>query len=355
MSAQEYESLLPHVRDNGPEGDIATPIDTKETTSAFYFCIPNSWIASKKTTMNNTPFATIILLLNNMIGSGILIQAFIFKETGIIVVICEYLVVALMTYTGVDLMIRSADHVQIFEYSELANKALGSTGAVIVDTRSVFLVHYFYEVLHFTFRHNRLIGDNTFFHSIAIGMFGAIMSYIIIIGSLCEDVLLTYIAPAWYTTPTMSSIFLVTAFVLPMCCIRHFGHLAIVSYASVITIGITMLAVMIVGSLSYVYNENDKLNYGSGSGGLEMMGTVVFAFNYSSAVFHAYEGLKKEDRNVQTFSRIASWTTVLGVALSFIFGLVGYLSFRSGRDIVLYILQSRLLNLNCIKLHVKLC
>lgn len=164
-------------------------------------------------------------------------------------------------------------------------------------------------------------------------MFGAIMSYIIIIGSLCEDVLLTYIAPAWYTTATMSSIFLVTLFVLPMCCIRHFGHLAIVSYASVITIGFTMLAVMIVGSLSYVYNENDKLNYGSASGAMEMTGTVVFAFNYTSAVFHAYEGLKREDRNVQTFSRIASWTTFMGVMLSFLFGLVGYLSFRSGKAV----------------------
>jgi Transmembrane amino acid transporter protein len=170
-------------------------------------------------------------------------------------------------------------------------------------------------------------------------MFGAIMSYIIIIGSLSEDVLLTYIAPAWYTTPTMSSIFLVSAFVLPMCCIRHFGHLAIVSYASVISIGFTMLAVMVVGCLSYVYNENDKLNYGSGRGGMEMMGTVVFAFNYSSAIFHAYEGLQKKDRNVQTFSRISSWTTVLGVVLSFIFGLIGYLSFRSGGDIVLSSLQ----------------
>lgn len=133
MSAQEHEPLLPS--DSGSEVGDFTPTDTKENKTSFYFCIPNSWITSKKTTMKNTPFATIILLLNNMIGSGILIQAFIFKETGIFVVVGEYLIVGLMTYTGVDLMIRSADHVKIFEYSELANNALGSTGAVIVDAR----------------------------------------------------------------------------------------------------------------------------------------------------------------------------------------------------------------------------
>lgn len=168
--------------------------------------------------------------------------------------------------------------------------------------------------------------------SIAVGMFGAILSYIIIIGSLSESVMLTFMSPHWYTTSTFWSIALVSTFVLPMSCIRHFGHLAIVSYASIVTIGLTMLLVLIVGTLSFRSNQSDPVNYGSTVGAFDMIGTVVFAFNFCSAIFHAYEGIRVEDRNVKTFSGITQLTTFLGVSVSFVFGLVGYLSFRSGEN-----------------------
>lgn len=144
VTVHEYESLLPVLNDTDPDIEILTPVDKKENDhrTPFYFCIPGSWIGSKKTAVDNSPFATIILLLNNMIGSGVLVQAFIFRETGIIVAIFEYLIVGLMTYTGVDLMIKCADEVQIFEYSELATKALGWWGAIAVDVRSVFFQFY---------------------------------------------------------------------------------------------------------------------------------------------------------------------------------------------------------------------
>lgn len=77
-----------------------------------------------------------------MIGSGILVQAFIFKKTGIVAAFFEYLIVGLMTYTGVHLMIRAAEHVQIFEYSELANEAMGWGGAKLVDIRLVYSLPY---------------------------------------------------------------------------------------------------------------------------------------------------------------------------------------------------------------------
>ena len=167
--------------------------------------------------------------------------------------------------------------------------------------------------------------------SIACGMFGSILSYIIIIGSLCENILLTYMDPKWYTTSTVWSILLVGLFVLPMSCIRDFGHLAYVSFASVATIIGTILVVLIIGSREYVLNEADQLNYGNFQGSMQTLGTVVFAFNYSSAIFHAYQALQIEDRNVKTFSVIARQTTFLGVMLSFLFGLIGYLSFRSSK------------------------
>lgn len=156
------------------------------------------------------------------------------------------------------------------------------------------------------------------------------MSYIIIIGSLSESIILRFMEPHWYTRSTIWSIFLVGIFVFPMCCIRHFGHLAYVSYASIITIGLTMVLVLVFGCLNIESNKNEKLNFGSLSGTMDMIGTVIFAFNFSSAIFHAYEGLQKEDRNIETFSHVAKWTTFLGVLLSFMFGFIGYMSFRQG-------------------------
>ena len=137
MSVHEYESLLPHVNDVAT--DVVNPLEDNERREKnipqFYFCIPLSWIGVNGVTMDNTPFATVILLLNNMIGSGILVQAYVFRETGIVLALFEYILVGLMTYTGVDLMIRSAEHEQIFGFSELAEKALGKYGAIAVDTR----------------------------------------------------------------------------------------------------------------------------------------------------------------------------------------------------------------------------
>ena len=166
--------------------------------------------------------------------------------------------------------------------------------------------------------------------SITTGMFGAIVSYIIIIGSLCENVLLTYVNAAWYTQSSVWSFLLVGVFVLPISCIRNFGHLAYVSIGSIATIAGTLLLVLIFGAFDLVPNEGDKLTYVDFSGATEMAGTVVFAFSYASAVFHAFDALKPVHRNSKVYSNVARWTTFLGVVLSFIFGLIGYISFRSG-------------------------
>ena len=46
--------------------------------------------------------------------------------------------------------------------------------------------------------------------------------YIIIIGSLCENILLTCMDPKWYTTSTIWSILHVELYVLRMSCIRDY-------------------------------------------------------------------------------------------------------------------------------------
>ena len=73
-------------------------IDNIEEGGYFLFCVPISWVSSKNTNMKNSATATVILLLNSMIGSGILVQAYVFREAGIVVTIVEYAFVGTMTY-----------------------------------------------------------------------------------------------------------------------------------------------------------------------------------------------------------------------------------------------------------------
>lgn len=57
--------------------------------------------------VKNSNLSTIFLLLNTMIGSGILVQPYVFKMTGIIFVIIEYLLISWMIYEGIKLMMIS--------------------------------------------------------------------------------------------------------------------------------------------------------------------------------------------------------------------------------------------------------
>ena len=269
----------------------------------FLFCVPMSWVSSKNTHMKNSATATVILLLNSMIGSGILVQAYVFREAGIVVTIVEYAFVGTMTYVGVDLLIRCADQTQIFEYSELCTAAFGPQGEVLLDV------------------------------CVVTGNLGALLSYIVIIGSLMANILMIYgIAPAWYTTATFWSFVLVTLFVVPTCCIRNYGHLAFISYISIAAISGTILLVLIGGPANAAEHQYETLNYGSMKGSLATIGSVVFAFGYASAVFHSYTAMKRSERNVETFSKVAVYTTSLGVSMCFLLGIVGYLCFRNDVD-----------------------
>lgn len=269
----------------------------------FLFCVPKSWVSSKHTSMKNSREATIILLLNSMIGSGILVQAYVFSQAGIVITIIEYGCVGTMTYVGVDLLIRCADQTQIFEYSELCAAAFPNIGEVVLDV------------------------------SIVTGNLGALLSYIVIIGSLSENILMVYgVAPAWYTTATFWSFILVMLFVIPTCCIRNYGHLAFISYISISAISGTILLVLFGGPMNAAAHKYEELNFMNMKGSLATIGSVVFAFGYASAVFHSYTAMKRSDRTVETFSKVAIWTTSLGVGMCFLLGLVGYLCFRNDVD-----------------------
>jgi amino acid permease len=125
---------------------------------------------------------------------------------------------------------------------------------------------------------------------------------------------------------------LVTLFVVPTCCIRNYGHLAFISYISISAITGTIVLVLFGGPANAPAHRYEDLNMSNMKGSLETIGSVVFAFNYASAVFHSYIGMRRSERTVEKFARVAVWTTSLGVCMCFVLGLVGYLSFRNDVD-----------------------
>eukprot|EP01038_Epipyxis_sp_PR26KG_P009929 gene9929-13357_t len=248
----------------------------------------------------NGPTTTIFLLLNTMIGSGILVQAYVFKETGIILSIITYLVISGMTLAGVLILIYSATEVHLYDYATLAFHALGE------------------------------IGSNIFDISIVLNNAGCLLSYIIIIGTLLKDVVQTYTSStAFYLNEIFLTVLAMICFVFPICFYRRYGHLSVVSYISIMAISSCMVLIVFVGP-AISNNSSDSLTLVSFYGLFNTIGSVVFALGYTTAIFHSYISMEPCDPEV--FTLVAIKSTVVGSLMCFVTGLVGYLSFRDSTD-----------------------
>ena len=298
----------------GNSSSSSSSLSSSNKISYYCYCIPYE-ISERGELIRakNSVVSAVFLLVNTMIGSGILIQPYVFKMSGIGATILEYIIIAIMTHTGVDILIISADKYDrynnkddndsIWNYAELAVRSLGTYSDNVVDLL------------------------------IVIGSIGEIISYLLIIGTLMISVISTYTtitADQWYYNESFLIVMIVVFLILPFCLIRTFGHTAIISYVSITVItGVALL--VIVGGPIIEGSNNDALNWASFSGSVQTIGSIVFAFQYTSAIFHCYSSL--ETRNVITFSYASIWATSLGVSLCFLVGLMGYLTFRDETDV----------------------
>jgi len=252
---------------------------------------------------NNSPALTIFLLVNTMIGSGVLNQPFVFKDAGLlgggvgfaIATYCTWLSLKVITDVGIQL--------NILEFSGLAERAFDTAGLRINDV------------------------------SIVIGAFGALLGYILVIGSTMSELLYN-----WGCSEDSSvcgiygtSIIFVTVFVLPLCLMRQFGHLAYVSIFSVFTIVLVLGLVTIGGPIRTRndHNPNVPYNYFDFNGTLRSMGSILFALSCTPANFQAFVAADKPSRNMVTWSRITGYAVSIGALMCALMGIVGYLSFES--------------------------
>lgn len=239
---------------------------------------------------------TLYLLLNAMIGSGILAQAYVFSKAGVINTIVEYVLIGYLTYTGVEMLILSADKINVITYPDLCEKSLGSYGKYLIE------------------------------YAILFSNAGALMSYIIIVGTLLDSILLTYISSSWYTNSAFLVLISVLLIIFPICLIRNFGHLSYISVVSIMAIGSVVLLVTVGGPL--VSNEKDSNMLMSDSIGMfETIGSVIFAFGYATVIFPCYYAL--DSRTPKKFNSIAVHATSIGIVMCFAIGIMGYYCYGS--------------------------
>eukprot|EP00597_Dinobryon_sp_UTEXLB2267_P009834 CAMPEP_0170102624 /NCGR_PEP_ID=MMETSP0020_2-20130122/2995_1 /TAXON_ID=98059 /ORGANISM="Dinobryon sp., Strain UTEXLB2267" /LENGTH=368 /DNA_ID=CAMNT_0010326007 /DNA_START=225 /DNA_END=1332 /DNA_ORIENTATION=- len=217
-----------------------------------------------------------------------------------------------MTYWGVEILLETAEGSRCFDFRMLCSRALGDYGSFIFDC------------------------------VVVLGGLGSMLSYVFVMGSLT-----TNIVAHFYTFKSQTEInelkviatIITFIAVTPLCLIRNFGHLAGISWLSAAAaVGGTVLLVLLGGLLSLFRSSNTtsalllssstaSLNYLSLSGMLRTLGSVVFAFSFSPALFPALLSAEGEVLTPAT-SRAALRTAVsVGCLGCLLIGLAGYLSF----------------------------
>lgn len=275
------------------------------------FCIPLEWMQNYEYISNgskNNYLSTIVLLLNSMIGSGIIVQGFVFRTSGILGASLMYLKIGYLTYTGVKMLFDVASHQSTCDYNELAQRALGPYGDAALNL------------------------------SIALGNFGSSVSYIFLIDSLIMNVLVEFIGESALVVGTELRIFIslmTVCIIVPTCLIKNFGRFAYISYISMAAISGIILLVVVRGLSSFLFEKsssgNGDIHLISPGGMLRSLGSVVFAFGYANAIFHAHAAMQDPphgERRVEYFTSILQRVTTIGVFACYVTGFVGYLSFR---------------------------
>jgi hypothetical protein len=239
--------------------------------------------------VHNSPVLTVFLLLNTMIGSGILNQPQVFLDAGIIPATIMLAVSAFFTWLGLVALIDVGAQFEKFDFSELSLHAFGKSGEVLVDI------------------------------SIAIGNFGSLLSYILVIGSTSAQLL-----SSWgcngnnvMCSETALTIVIVALCVTPVCLKRVFGELAIYSVISMISIGSIVMLTMVGGPFVGHSGHEPVALYKTG-GMLNKMGSIVFALSCSFAAFHTYVSL--EDASAARWRIITAWTMLFGFLMLFAIG-----------------------------------
>jgi len=251
----------------------------------------------------NTAALTTFLLLNTMIGSGILNQPYVFRESGIIGGILGFFVATIGVWTGLLCLTAAGIKENILEYSGLAAMAFPDFGELLVDI------------------------------SIIVLTFGSQLGYILVVGVTLSELLSSWGCNSIVCNDFFVTIVSVGVFVTPVCLFRHFGHLAYLSLFSIGAIVAVLLLVVIAGPIKHVtdHRSNDY-NLFNLNGMLSSTGSIVFSLACASANFQAFISTERKSRNMESWRYITGSAVFTGALMCVTMGVAGYLSFGDSTD-----------------------
>lgn len=207
--------MVSHDKDSDDEADLPrTQEDADHVSSSedTHFLLGHA----KADRIHNSFWTSVIILLNSMIGSGILLQAYVFKTAGIGVALFLYVLFGTLTVFSVEVLMHTAHVVKVYDYADIAAEAFGTCGKILVDVSVVLMTG------------------------------GALLSYILIIGSLLQSIVVPFVGTgSVYASAAFLTAVPVAILVLPMCLVRHLGHLAVASYLSVLAITSVVVLVLV--------------------------------------------------------------------------------------------------------------
>lgn len=241
----------------------------------------------------NSKHRTVFLMLNTMIGSGILNQPQVFSKSGIFGAIALFAICGYFIWLGCVIIIDVGLRWKVDSFQELMEKKFGKGGKVFLDLL------------------------------IIVGNIGALMSYLTIIGGTLTSLICSWGGDGPGDDVYLITVLVTTFLVLPLCLTRHFGHLGVVSYISIGAISIVLLVVVIAGP---IFGNGGRIVVMNGTGMFAKLGSIVFALSCIPASFHAYSGVK--DTSLSVWKGIMFDSVLYGITMCVVMGLAGYLSFR---------------------------
>ena len=244
----------------------------------------------------NSGYLTCFLLLNTMIGSGILNQPYVFHESGIVGGVIGFVLSAVLTWLGLLILTDSGIKLGVYDYSGCCLSILGKYGEKAVDW------------------------------SIMILGCGAHIGYVLVVGDLGSSLITCWGCHSYMCTETSVIVITTVLFISPTCLMRHYGHFAWLSVFSIFSILLVLFLVLIAGPLK---GENSgEIKIFDAFGTMRSLGSILFSLSCTPANFQAYLSTEKSSQNSKSWARITGAAIIIGSIMCAAMGITGYLSFK---------------------------
>lgn len=198
-----------------------------------------------------------------MIGSGVLSQAWVVSQSGLVVAAVIYPIIAAITFFGVVVMIEAANRTGVYHFGNLAGRVLGGFG--------LFLTEW----------------------SIIVSILMCLVAYLLLIGDMLVGIAKNYHSTPlpFYASKNFLVVVIVVMIVLPICLVRRLGHLTYVAYVSQTIVAAVVVAVVATADSEIAQHRSEQLVLGSFGGFLDSVGIVVFAIAFNPALFHVHRAM----------------------------------------------------------------